>query len=335
MLILKFAAKVVHFFYINICFLAKNILILTPFSNNMFYSMKPDESYSHYLHFTPRDEQWGIVCTTVGYQKVPPHSPYPPIDRHPDDYYFRKGVGRRLNEYQLVYIVEGNGWFESEHCTKQIVRAGTMFMLFPGEWHYYAPNPETGWKEYWVGFKGRFIDERLTMGFLSKSRPLAAIGTDLHVVSLYDEIIHNSQNEISGYQNYITGIILHILGGIVFRVNERNFEQKEFVKIIDDARSMMKASIGKNISPEQIAKQIGVGYSWFRRIFKEYTGISPAQYQQHLRLAEAKELLANSSRSISTIAYDLGFANSNQLSTFFRQHEGISPRVFREGFRLK
>ena len=110
--------------------------------------MKPTECYSHYLHFTPRDEQWGIVCTTVGYQKMPPHSPYPPVNRHPDDYFFQKGLGRKLNEYQLVYIVEGNGWFESEHCEKQIVHAGTIIMLFPGEWHHYAPNPNTGWKEY-------------------------------------------------------------------------------------------------------------------------------------------------------------------------------------------
>ena len=126
---------------------------------------------------------------------------------------------------------------------------------------------------------------------------------------------------------------MHILGSIVFYLTERSFQQKEFVKVIDDARGIMKASIGKNISPEQIAQQLGVGYSWFRRIFKEYTGISPAQYQQQLRLAEAKERLANGTSSISTIAYDLGFANSNQLSTFFRQHEGISPRTFRNGFR--
>ena len=272
----------------------------------MLYNMKPTECYSHYLHFTPRDEQWGIVCTTVGYQKMPPHSPYPPVNRHPDDYFFQKGLGRKLNEYQLVYIVEGNGWFESEHCEKQIVHAGTIIMLFPGEWHHYAPNPNTGWKEYWVGFKGRFIDERLNMKFFSKEAPLAYIGTDVHIIA-YD--------------------------GSRTDPTERSFQQKEFVKVIDDARGIMKASIGKNISPEQIAQQLGVGYSWFRRIFKEYTGISPAQYQQQLRLAEAKERLANGTSSISTIAYDLGFANSNQLSTFFRQHEGISPRTFRNGFR--
>ena len=68
---------------------------------------------------------------------------------------------------------------------------------------------------------------------------------------------------------------MHILGSIVFRSAERNFEQKDFVKLIDDARGIMKASIGKNISPEQIAKQIGVGYSWFRRIFMDYNCLSP------------------------------------------------------------
>ncbi|MBR0310358.1 MAG: AraC family ligand binding domain-containing protein [Paludibacteraceae bacterium] len=79
-----------------------------------------------------------------------------------------------LYVFYKYFIVEGNGWFESEHCAKQIVHAGTIIMLFPGEWHHYAPNPNTGWKEYWVGFQGRFIDERLQLNFFDKAKPLAA-----------------------------------------------------------------------------------------------------------------------------------------------------------------
>ena len=35
------------------------------------------QSIVHYLPVTDHDERWGIVCTTAGYQNVPPGSPYP------------------------------------------------------------------------------------------------------------------------------------------------------------------------------------------------------------------------------------------------------------------
>ena len=36
-------------------------------------------SILHYLPVSPRDEQWGIVCTTAGHQHVPPGTPYPAV----------------------------------------------------------------------------------------------------------------------------------------------------------------------------------------------------------------------------------------------------------------
>ena len=69
-------------------------------------------SILHYLPVSPRDEQWGIVCTTAGHQHVPPGTPYP-VSEHPEHYLFYKGSGRTLDEYQLVYITAGRGRFES------------------------------------------------------------------------------------------------------------------------------------------------------------------------------------------------------------------------------
>ena len=117
-------------------------------------------SILHYLPVSPRDEQWGIVCTTAGHQHVPPGTPYP-VSEHPEHYLFYKGSGRTLDEYQLVYITAGRGRFESASCPSQTVEAGTMLLLFPNEWHSYSPDPGTGWTEWWVGFRGANIDNIL------------------------------------------------------------------------------------------------------------------------------------------------------------------------------
>ena len=111
------------------------------------------QSIVHYLPVTDHDERWGIVCTTAGYQNVPPGSPYP-LTQHPDSYSFTRSRGRVLGEYQLLYIVSGQGEFRSASSPAAPVKAGTVVMLFPDEWHTYAPDPETGWEEWWVGFRG-------------------------------------------------------------------------------------------------------------------------------------------------------------------------------------
>jgi len=102
-----------------------------------------------YLTISAIDEEWGIVVTTVGYQFIPPKGNYP-LSKHPDNYNFKPQTGRILNEYQLVYITKGSGYFSSQSCKMQKINAGTMILLFPGEWHSYYPDSETGWDEYWV-----------------------------------------------------------------------------------------------------------------------------------------------------------------------------------------
>lgn len=134
------------------------------------------QSIVHYLPVTDHDERWGVVCTTAGYQNVPPHSPYP-LTQHPDSYAFTRARGRVLGEYQLLYIVAGQGEFRSASSPAVRVKAGTAVMLFPDEWHSYAPDPETGWEEWWVGFRGPDIDRRVAEGFLSPKAPCCTSAT--------------------------------------------------------------------------------------------------------------------------------------------------------------
>ena len=72
-----------------------------------------------------------------------------------------------------------------------------------------------------------------------------------------------------------------------------------------------------------------MGYSNFRRLFKEYTGLSPAKYIQEVRFSRTKEALTNSDRSIKEIAYDMGFDNYEYFFTAFRRLAGMTPAEYR------
>ena len=109
--------------------------------------MSTQNNNIRYLNVSPMDELWGMMVTTVGYQSIPPHSIYPARQQHPQTYSFNPEKGRILTEYQLVYISEGCGFFESQSFKRKRIKAGTMILLFPGEWHAYSPA-ENGWYEF-------------------------------------------------------------------------------------------------------------------------------------------------------------------------------------------
>ena len=282
-----------------------------------------------YLTISPTDEDWGIVVTTVGHQTIPAGGIYPP-SQHPDSYAFRPQEGRVLNEYQLVYITRGQGYFSSQSCKRRAISAGTIILLFPGEWHSYYPDGQTGWEEHWVGFRGPHIDRRVEKRFFSKEEPIHRIGVSSTILNLYDDILRFAGEERSGYQQMISSIVLHILGVIYYKEKNNAFSDTYVVEKINQARLLMKEHVENPLRAEEIAMRLGLSYSWFRRMFKEYTGSSPAQYQAQQRLLRAKELLTTSRLSISEIAYALQFDNAGQFSTFFRRRENVTPSEFRE-----
>jgi AraC-like DNA-binding protein len=283
----------------------------------------------HYLRLDKRDEEWGITVTTVGCQTIRPNAFYPPAN-HPCEYEFQPIQGRVLNEYQLVYIVEGSGHFSSQSCPHKEISAGTMILLFPGEWHSYYPDRQIGWKEYWVGFRGIYINQRVEKKFFSKENPLYKLKHSMSVVGLYEEIMQLAATERVGYQQIISGIVLHLLGEVYYEGLNSVTVDTDVMSKINEARLLMKKRVENPLAIEEVAGQIGVGYSWFRKKFKEYVGISPAQYQMQLTVLYAKELLVTTQKNIKEIAYQLNFENSGQFSTFFKNKEGITPSEFRE-----
>ena len=283
-----------------------------------------------YLSIGGNDEDWGIVVTTAGNQYIPPLTHYPPT-QHPDTYLFTPEKGRIINEYQLIYITNGSGWFSSENLKrKQKVTAGTMILLFPGEWHSYAPDLSTGWSEYWIGFRGEHIDNRVRKGFFSKAEPLHNIGVSGSIVGLYEDIIRIAQKEKAGYQQMISSIVLSILGTVYYKSKNEQYADSYIVEKINEARHIIKINTENTLFQEDIAKKLGLGYSWYRRMFKEYTGVSPAQYHLQQKLMRAKELLTTTNKNISEIAYSLRFESVCQFSTFFKKKEGITPSEFKK-----
>lgn len=284
---------------------------------------------SKYLVVNPRDVQWGLTVSTVGYEEIGVADSYP-TRGHADGYYFDIDKGRVLNEYQLLYITEGEGIFNSAHAKDIPLKAGDLFLLFPGEWHTYHPTGKNGWKSYWIGFKGKNVDDRVKAGFLSVDKPIYHVGFSADIIRLYEEAYKRAQEEAPYSQQILAGIVNHLVG--LMYALERSMELSKNhtrVDMINLARLRIRESLEADLTIQQIAEDLGVSYSNFRKLFKEFTGISPALYQQDLRLQRAKELLVTTTLSIKEIAYRLRFESPDYFSSKFKIKTGKKPSEFR------
>ncbi|MBQ4022585.1 MAG: AraC family transcriptional regulator [Prevotella sp.] len=284
---------------------------------------------SKYLVVNERDAQWGLAVSTVGYEEIGIGEEYP-THGHAEGYYFHVNKGRVLNEYQLLYIIEGEGIFQSTHQPPVNIKAGDLFLLFPGEWHTYHPLPEKGWKKYWIGFKGPNIDNRVRQRFLSPEKPVFHVGYSAELVRLYKNAYKTALAEKPYFQQLLAGIV-NLQVGLMYSLERSNMLNKnhEHLNMIDRARLRIRETLESGVTIQQIAQEQGVSYSNFRKLFKEYTGISPALYQQDLKLQQAKEMLTTTAMSIKEIAYQLNFESPDYFSSKFRSKTGLRPSEFR------
>lgn len=79
------------------------------------------------------------------------------------------------------------------------------------------------------------------------------------------------------------------------------------------------------LSNEDLAAQVGLSTSYFRKLFSEVYGTTPLSYLQRLRIQKAKEMLLSNTGSISEIAYSLGYHNIYDFSRAFKRAAGCSP----------
>ena len=236
-----------------------------------------------YLIVNDMDRKFGLWINTVGFQSIQPNSPYPLKD-HPSGYFFNAQKGRTLREYQILYITKGRGLFTSDSTDERQVCKGRVIILFPGQWHTYQPMQQTGWNEYYIGFEGPIIDDIIKSSFLSKDNQILEVGLNEELVALFSRALEVAEADKISAQQYLSGIVLHIIGMILSISKNKIFEIGDVDQKIEQAKIVMNENVFKNIDPEELALKLNISYSWFRKVFKDYTGYAPAKYFQELKL---------------------------------------------------
>ncbi len=285
------------------------------------------KDFIKYLTISDEDINWGIYLNSAGNLNISPKSEYPQ-KKHPTSYYFTWEQGRILSEYQLNYITEGSGILETKQGKFQL-KKGSLMVIFPGEWHRYKPHHTKGWVENYIGFSGKIVGTFLNHPRFNPSQPVIQIGEKEEVLDIILKVFNLADKEQPGFQQIVSGWIIKLLGVLVALEKQREFSGKKIAPIIEEARFRMRNEVHENFDMETFALKHNIGYSYFRRMFKNFTGISPRQYCLQLKVMRAKELLLSTDKSVKEISYELGFDSIHYFSRLFKKKTGSSPTAFR------
>lgn len=284
------------------------------------------KNFFTYLTSSQDDKNWGIYLTVVGKYTAHPGEPYPKKD-HPSGYYFEWENGRVLDEYQLNYITEGYGVFESRGQEFEVT-PGSLIILKPGIKHRYKPKEQSGWTEHYIGVKGKLSTQLIEQVF-GNTHPIIHCGSQIVFLDCYQKIFNLVKDQKPAYQQITSGLVIKLLGHISSFLKSEKLEG-EVDTLINDAKNLMWKNVSTSVDFHEFAKTRQVSYSYFRKVFKLYTGIAPHQFYLDLKIMRAKELVIATDKSIKEITYELGFDNIHYFSRMFKNKTGSAPTDLRK-----
>lgn len=272
---------------------------------------------------------WGVNVHTVGHHIHPPDRDYPDPE-HPSTHVFEWEKGRRLREFQMVYIAGGRGIYEAEDRAPVPIVAGTIMLHFPEVWHRYKPSEETGWEELWVGFDGHFAEYLMRQECFDPQKPLIGIGFNAEFLNVFLRLIDTVKYEGVAFRQISSCLVIQMLGLVYASALMGDKTKLRQEQIIHTIRFKIHEQWEQNLDFEAIAAEQNVGYEWFRKTFREVLGTSPGQYLLQLKMEKTGQMLLETSLTIAEIAARAGFESEFYFSRIFKKKMGYTPSEYRK-----
>ena len=283
-------------------------------------------NYFLYLQEESKADDWGLFIPTCGYQHIYPGDSYP-LPGHPKTHSFNWQMGRKLKGCYIVYIKSGKGEFETK-SKRWEVNPGNAMVLAPGDWHRYRPTDSIGWEEYWIGFRGDFLSDRILAELLPTGTSyIKDLGFQNELIFLFNKSFELTKKSSPGYRKILAGIVMQLVAHVVSYEKEEPGNRQE--QLSKEIIKFINKHLIEEIDFKKLAGEHHLSYNRFRSIFKNETGASLQQYLIHERLENAKQLMINTNLSLKEISEKTGFDSSFYFSKLFKNKMGYPPRDVR------
>ena len=235
---------------------------------------------------------------------------------------------------ELYFLIEGSCRFLIDENIYD-VNAGDLVIIPPNVLHKAIYKNSEGITRYVMNCEGSFLSEKSNEIFASLGYVHCFKGAVEELEKIFRKIKkeYDRQDEMSVefVKSYLT-----VIAAMVFRnpesKNKVEVEVNSRSKFVENAIDFLKKNYTYSISLEDIAKHVSVSYIHLSRTFKRETGLGVNEFLNLYRLRQARFVLSECpEKSISDVAYDCGFNDSNYFAVRIKKVFGITPSQFRNG----
>ena len=216
--------------------------------------------------------------------------------------------------HRIYYIYSGDVYYSAGRQKKKL-KADSLF-IFPAQRQYsLRHSPENPLCCLWFHAKiTPLIKTELIEAKIGKNTPLS------YCIKLLEHIV---KKPLLAQQADTQLQLLLIL------INEKLSLHTQYDKRIVNAMQLLQNNLAEKISLEQLARTCNLEKSYFVRLFKAMTGVSPMKFRMQCRIDEAKKCL-NRELSIKETAFQTGFSDAKSFAREFKKQLGFSPGHFRD-----
>jgi AraC-like DNA-binding protein/mannose-6-phosphate isomerase-like protein (cupin superfamily) len=246
----------------------------------------------------------------------------------------------RHDHFALFFVTKGQGSHLIDFEDYEL-KAGRVFLIAPGQIH--AWRSFEGVKGFVLLFTKEFFTLTLQYKelraylFFNNIYKHAYLDIDRQIgqhlesllINIENEYIHNraySQNIIRSYIN----IILFELTGIYERSIPTSVEHHTVDVNIREFEVLIEKHFKKHHLVVDYASMLHITPNYLNAICKQRKGKPAGEVIRDRIILEAKRLLTHSDKTITQIAYELGFEDNSYFGRFFKKYCGRTPAGFRD-----
>ncbi len=223
--------------------------------------------------------------------------------------------------YAVIYLLAGEGWFESAPTDGRVVRAGDLLLLHPDVAHRYGPQPGQTWRELYVTFSGPVFDALFRTGVLTPAQAVLSLPLALWR-GRFESFLSTDALSASSLSQRLEPVcrmqaLLLELAGVSGGPAEPAW--------LRQARERLQEVTTLGLDLQLLARELGMSYETFRKQFRAWTGESPARHHTAQVMRRACAMLYAGDRRLKEIAQELGFCDEHHFSARFKQWTGQSP----------
>ena len=253
------------------------------------------------------------------------------IGYYPLATYHYRNRQQAINQYVLIYCVEGSGWYRIDEKEYK-VRKNQFFILPAGKPHTYGADENNGWTIYWIHFRGNLASIYAEGANKPQEINITTTSRVSERNNIFEEIFYTlEQGQNLENLRYTSSLLHHYLASMRYLEQYRHAVKKEESdNVVDAAIHYMKENIENRITIQDVIKYIGYSASRFATLFKKQTGFSPLNYFNQLKIQRSCRLLRETDMKINQICFKIGIEDSLYFSRLFSKTMGMSPREYRE-----